>query len=634
MPNKNYDYLKWDAVGTKEAIKQKLAENPIFTDYIFEDSNLTTLIDVFAHTFDVLTYYLNHGASEAIFSDANLYENINRMAKILNYNPSGHSSPKLEAIFATVGQLAGDDGTFADNSQKILPKYTYVNTNKIDVQGRNIYYSLVNSRFLNPDSSGILSDTNSDATSTFVNGRWTLYPDTYASDGSAFQSFALTSLNVGGTSDEVDYVSHPYIDVYVKNKNNVFLKYTPLSSGTLFNVNSTLVNPNDRVYELRLDENLNYTITFGDGIHGTRLSGTDEVYVVYLKGNGSESELPVDFFDVTNTLDYGIAGMDDNLFNDIVDGTGVDHDNLMTASELSKLYIKNTSASTSYASYESAEEIRSSAPAFFRQGDRLINAQDYKTYVKSTFRNDVYDVGVMNNYEYLATFLNWLRENNSLSADVREANYLYADTCDFNNIYLWIKYKGKAINPNLIESELYRRKAMTTEPIIVEALPHIIAPAIVNNGYSIEDWDPCVENWIELEKDPNSVISADRIKQRGIDVFEKFFSSDALNIGEAIDISTLQTQLESIDGVKSVKTVFLSKEDSDNGDCHKRQVYLGLKMFSWTKQYINGVDIDSFSGVKPINSFQYPQILDTDALQLNKRIKVSFSTIGGQLIEY
>ena len=77
MPNKNYDYIKWGAVSTKETIKQRLAENPIFTDYVFEDSNLTTLIDVFAYTFDALSYYINHGASEAIFSDAVLYENIN-----------------------------------------------------------------------------------------------------------------------------------------------------------------------------------------------------------------------------------------------------------------------------------------------------------------------------------------------------------------------------------------------------------------------------------------------------------------------------------------------------------------------------------------------------------------------------
>jgi hypothetical protein len=250
----------------------------------------------------------------------------------------------------------------------------------------------------------------------------------------------------------------------------------------------------------------------------------------------------------------------------------------------------------------------------------------------------------MNNYEYLSNFLNWLRTYDALSGDVREINYTYADTCDFNNIYLWIKYKGKAINPLLIESELYRRKAMTTEPIVLEALPLTIVPCLhngepstdelVDNSYDFENWDPCVENWIELEKDPNSVISADRIKQRGIDVFNKFFEADRLDIGKPIDISDLQVQLEAIDGVKSVKTVFLSKANQDSGDCHLREVYLGLKMAAWTKNYISGADLDIFSGTKPVHAFQYPKVLHSDNLQIKSRIKVSFSTIGGQLIEY
>lgn len=641
MPNKNYDYIKWGAVSTKESIKQRLAENPIFTDYVFEDSNLTTLIDVFSYTFDALSYYINHGASEAIFSDAVLYENINRMVKMLNYNPQGHSSAGTEVIFATVGQDPNTTtGTLLENNdatdiiQIVLPKYTSVNTNKVDENGATVYYSLIDSRFITPDSNGILSNSDADTSSIMINGKWTLYPETFIADGTAFQSFNLNQLNVfEDTTIPYDYISHPYIDVYVKNANDEYVQYTALPEGTLFNTNSTLVSADDNVFQIRLDENYNYVLTFGDGIHGTRLDSNDEVYVVYLNGNGKEGEIPVNLLGPNNNIEQNISGMRDEVYKSIIESTGVDAD-ANESLDLTNLYVNNITTSTTYAGPEDVDSIKQNAPDFFRQGDRLINDIDYKRYTLMQFRNDIYDVYPMNNYEYLATFLNWLRVYGVLSNDIREADYINADPCDFNNIYLWTKYKGYKISSAIVENELYKRKGLTSEPLVTDALAVYMVPSLVNNSYTIDEWDPCVENWIEIEKDPNSIISADRIKQTALAVYRDFFSDDKLKIGATLTLSDLQTQLESIEGVKSIKTIYLSKEDQDNEDFQNKQQFNGLKFASWTVDFVSGADLEFVSGSKTINNFQFIQSLNDDDLQLEKRIKVKYSTVGGQYIEY
>ena len=128
MAEFNQDYLKWDSNTLKRVITRKLSENPIFTDQVFEDSNLTTLVDVFAYMYDVLTYYLNHGASEAMFNDSQIYENLNRIVKMLGYNPTGFTASQVDCVFFSEGETEDTPVNFA---QIVLPKYTSVDMTTI-----------------------------------------------------------------------------------------------------------------------------------------------------------------------------------------------------------------------------------------------------------------------------------------------------------------------------------------------------------------------------------------------------------------------------------------------------------------------------------------------------------------------
>ena len=92
------DYLRFSAASMKEFITSQLTASGRYTDQQFEDSNLSTLIDGFAYMYSTLMFYLNNTGSESIFVDAQLYENMNRIVKMLGYNPSGFKTSTVVAL--------------------------------------------------------------------------------------------------------------------------------------------------------------------------------------------------------------------------------------------------------------------------------------------------------------------------------------------------------------------------------------------------------------------------------------------------------------------------------------------------------------------------------------------------------
>ena len=89
MASRNNDYLRFSAYSIKDLITRKLSDNSSFTDQIYEGSNLAILIDIFSYMAQCLLYNINNAAAESMFADTQLYENMNRLVKFLNYNPKG-----------------------------------------------------------------------------------------------------------------------------------------------------------------------------------------------------------------------------------------------------------------------------------------------------------------------------------------------------------------------------------------------------------------------------------------------------------------------------------------------------------------------------------------------------------------
>jgi hypothetical protein len=92
----NYDYLKWDAQSILVYLRRKLLESGLLTDQLYPGSDTKILMDLFAWTFDVLTYMLNNAAADSLFADTQLYENMNRIVKLLGYNPVGYLTSSIQ----------------------------------------------------------------------------------------------------------------------------------------------------------------------------------------------------------------------------------------------------------------------------------------------------------------------------------------------------------------------------------------------------------------------------------------------------------------------------------------------------------------------------------------------------------
>ena len=130
MPDKFTDYtlpetgyITFDAESLKQMIIGKLQAEGTFTDQVYEGSNMSAFIDVIAYSYHVLMYYLNRTSAETMFTESNIYENINRIVKLLSYNPVGFQTSSL-----TFNMFATEDmppGTYT------IPRYSYLNANGV-----------------------------------------------------------------------------------------------------------------------------------------------------------------------------------------------------------------------------------------------------------------------------------------------------------------------------------------------------------------------------------------------------------------------------------------------------------------------------------------------------------------------
>jgi len=79
----------------KQLIRDRLTEGGTFTDQNFEGSNLNAIIDVVALSYHYLLFYLNSTSSQAMFNETTIYENMNRLVKLIGYNPVGYKTSLL-----------------------------------------------------------------------------------------------------------------------------------------------------------------------------------------------------------------------------------------------------------------------------------------------------------------------------------------------------------------------------------------------------------------------------------------------------------------------------------------------------------------------------------------------------------
>ena len=126
MPLVNFTNLDFEQVKT--SLVEYLRSNSNFTDYDFEGSNLSTIIDVLAYNTYITSYNANMVANEVFIDSATLRENIVSLARNIGYLPKSRKAatatvsffvdttniqPAPASVTLNKGTVAASRGSFA-----------------------------------------------------------------------------------------------------------------------------------------------------------------------------------------------------------------------------------------------------------------------------------------------------------------------------------------------------------------------------------------------------------------------------------------------------------------------------------------------------------------------------------------
>ena len=93
----NFTSLDFDQI--KDTLKQYLQSNSNFTDYDFEGSNLSTILDVLAYNTYITSYNANMISNEVFIDSATLRENVVALARNIGYIPRSRKASNMSVNF-------------------------------------------------------------------------------------------------------------------------------------------------------------------------------------------------------------------------------------------------------------------------------------------------------------------------------------------------------------------------------------------------------------------------------------------------------------------------------------------------------------------------------------------------------
>jgi len=525
------EYVAFDALSLRDFIRNRLNETNLFTDQNFEGSNITAINNIVAYSFHTLMYYLNQTSTESMFSESQIYENINRIVKLINYSPVGAQSSTLSFSSSATSDLG--TGTYT------IPRYSFIRSN-------NITYSFNTDITFTKTLSGIENLTSVGNQYLLYQGTYIEYP-LYSARGEANELLFL----VPGASIIVDHFN---VDVYIKSiSTNKWSKWTRAES--LYLENSTA-----QKYEIRLNGNKNYEIKFGDDINGKQLVAGDVVAVYYLQSAGTTGQVGANSLNGKDAVIYNTAQF--NLIKPDVISSDLA---LLNDTNITYLQFANSNISTSFTEAESVDSIRANAPATFRSQFRVVTTADYESFIKSSFANIINDVKVLNNNSYINGHLKYL-DSIGLTNPGQDYRVLYnqmafADACNFNNVYVYVLPKATKLITNsyvnyltpaqkqLIISSINDKKTLTSEVIIMDPVYKAVK---IGNDPKIDDTDASASLVVTLfrgAKTPEAVIK-DKVRA----ILSTYFDPSKITLGFTVNIPNITNDILNIDGVKSVAT--------------------------------------------------------------------------------
>ena len=315
----------------KAQIKEYLRSQSQFSDYDFEGSSLTVLIDTLAYN----TYYssvnANLAVNEGFLETAVLRENVVKLARMIGYTPKSARSARTTCDIAV--QTPFPYPKSVTIAAGLVANFTGLDNN-------NFVFSVPTDIAQSVDSlTGIATFSNT------VLYEGLFLTDTFVKDTSQRQRFILTNDRVDTTSMIVEVTSGTITEKY--------LQATDI----------TKIDSTSKVFFLEESEYQIPEILFGDGVVGKALNNGDVVTVKYTTSGGT-----------------GANGL--KVFENI----GTYRDNAGNAIT-SGITITAVSFPDGGSDPESTESIKFGAPKFYSAFGRAVSTQDYEAIIPQIYPN-------------------------------------------------------------------------------------------------------------------------------------------------------------------------------------------------------------------------------------------------------
>ena len=324
LTNLNFDDIK-------NSLKDYLRANSTFTDYDFEGSNLSTILDILAYNTYITSYNASMVSNEVFIDSATLRENVVSLARNVGFVPKSITSAKAFVTFTL------DTENFVNQPLTLTLKKGTVAVSQESFGNTN--YS-----FIIPE----------DITVPVVE-QSAIFPRIEIFEG----SLATSSFTVNSSLDDQRFIlDNPNIDT-----NTIKVTVRPSQSSTVvtkYNMINSLVDikSDSKIFFIQEIADQRYELIFGDGIFGQALEDGNNIDVTYCVTNGEDGN------NVKN-LDFSGRLFDNN---DRIITTGVED-------------LTVESPSQGGQEIQSVNSIRRYAPRAYASQYRAVTTMDYEALV-------------------------------------------------------------------------------------------------------------------------------------------------------------------------------------------------------------------------------------------------------------
>ena len=356
----NFTNLDFDQI--KQSLKDYLQNNSNFTDYDFEGSNLSSILDVLAYNTYITSYNANMVANEVFIDSATLRENVVSLARNIGYVPRSKKSARAKINFSV------DLSSISPSPSSLTLKAGPVATSGGQFRGQSYVFSI-------PEdvTASVITDGD-DKVAIFDNleiYEGTMLENVFVySSRNPNQKFILpnTGIDLDTLTVKVKPSTDSSVSVKYQRQDNLFEEKT-----------NQVISSSSNIFFLQEVSGEQYELIFGDDVFGRALQDGNIVEATSIITSGADANGIINFT-FAGRLTYTRNAVEINVTSGI--------------SLLTPLL-----PSSGGESIESIDSVRKYAPQIYATQNRALSANDYEVLIPNKIYPETESISVFGGEE-------------------------------------------------------------------------------------------------------------------------------------------------------------------------------------------------------------------------------------------